>query len=90
MLSAHGRCWSGKNKRVKSLILAAERGILASQCDQKSFRLLFARQMNLEVCAITGPRGQRKELAPNGFLKPLRGVICIQPAIFMYEPLFVY
>jgi len=73
------------------LILSSWGGILPSQNRKKPLWFLLAWQMKrktFEVGAINALRGQRKELPPKDFRKPVHPSIGIRPAILICEPLF--
>ena len=90
----------GKNNRVKGLILAAGEDTVFSQNGRRPFWFLFAGQMKMkpfevfatspEPGAVTAPRGQRRELAPNGFRKPVHRLTDIHSGILICQPPFVY
>src|SRR5712692_8376934 len=89
-----------KHHHVKCLILGGGGDIVFSQSGQKAFQLLFAGQMKMkpfevvatspEPGAVTAPHGQRRELPPKDFHKPVHRFSGITSAISIYEPLLAY
>jgi hypothetical protein len=85
---------------INGLILGAPGYIFRCEIGQKTFRLLFTRQMRwkpFDVVAISlqpGARtrfcGERKMLASNDFSKWARRIVLIRSAILIHEPAVVY